>query len=217
MNPAKSVFRVSIKIAAVLMLYLCLARIARKFLHFPAPSFVGYFLDSNLRRALQPPEPIIERSGIEPGMQVLEIGCGSGAYTTHVARAVGEQGEVSALDIQPAMLRQLERKLRRPENQDLGNIRLFEGNAYRLPFDDETFDVAYMITSLPEIPDQRRALLEARRVLKTDGWMAVTEFLPDPDYPLRSTTVKLGQSAGFLVDEVSGNLWTYTVRFKKSV
>lgn len=37
----------------------------------------------------------------------LELGCGSGAFTTFVARAVGEQGKVYAIDIQPKMLKKL--------------------------------------------------------------------------------------------------------------
>jgi len=76
-------------------------------------------------------------------------------------------------------------------------------------------DRVYMVTVLPEIPDRSRALREVRRVLKSGGILAVTEFLPDPDYPLRSTTIRICQNEGFVVDASSGNLWNYTVRFKK--
>ena len=196
-------------------LWLTLARITRRLFRFPVPAIVGYGLDSDLRRMLQPAVHVIERSGIEKGMKVLEVGCGSGAYTTFVARAVGKEGEVAALDIQPAMLAQLERKLSRPENGDIHNVRLYEGSAYALPFGDASFDLAYMITVLPEIPDQARALAEVKRVLKPGGILAVTEFLPDPDYPLPSTTVRRGERAGFQVEGVYGNLWTYTVRFRR--
>ena len=195
--------------------WLTLAKIIRRFFQFPAPAIIGYGLDSDFRRRLQPPATIIERGGIKKGMKVLEIGCGSGAYTTFVARAVGEEGEVAALDIQPAMLAQLERKLGRPENRDIQNVRLHEGSAYDLPFDEASFDLVYMITVLPEIPDQGRALAEVRRVLRPGGILAVTEFFPDPDYPFSSTTVRRGEGAGFETEGVYGNLWTYTVRFKK--
>ncbi len=202
-------------IFGIIMIWQAAIRIARKLYHFPAPAFIGRWLDSDYRRAIQPPQQIIERSGIRPGMKVLEVGCGSGAYTTHVARAVGPEGEVCALDIQPEMLEQIARKLRRPENQDIRNIRLWQGSAYDLPFDDETFDVVYMITVLQEIPDRWLALAEVNRVLKPNGRLAVTEFMPDPDYPLVRSTIKQGRSAGFIVDEVLGSLWTYTVRFAK--
>lgn len=208
-------FRAILIVLGIPFLWLSLAKIVRRFLRFPAPAIIGYGLDSAFRRKLQPPDKIIERSGIQEGMRVLEVGCGSGAFTTFVVRAVGENGEVAALDIQPAMLAQLESKLRRPENRDIQNVRLYEGSAYELPFDGASFDLVVMITVLPEIPDQGRALAEVRRVLKPRGVLAVTEFLPDPDYPLSSTTVRRGEAAGFEVEGVYGNLWNYTVRFKK--
>ena len=196
-------------------LYQVLIRIIRKLCHFPAPAFIGRALDSDLRRWMQPPDKIIERSGIEQGMTVMDLGCGSGAFTTFVARAVGEQGKVYAVDIQPAMLQQLEHKLARAENQDIINVELKQASAYDLPFDDESVDLVYIVTVLQEIPDRGRALREIRRILKPGGILAVTEFLPDPDYPLRSTTIKICQRKGFALDDNSGNLWNYTVRFKK--
>jgi ubiquinone/menaquinone biosynthesis C-methylase UbiE len=191
------------------------AKIVRKLWHFPAPAFIGRLLDSGYRRRIQPPSQLIERSGIKKGMQVLGLGCGSGAFTTFVAHAVGIKGKVYALDIQADMLKQLERKLSKPENRDINNIKLIEGNAYELPFDDNSLDLVNMVTVLQEIPDRNRALQQVKRVLKPGGLLAVTELFPDPDYPWRSTTIKLGEGAGFVMDKVSGNFFNYTVRFKK--
>ena len=190
------------------------ARILRKFVHFPAPFFVGYFLDSNFRRRLQPPDKVIRRSGIGKNMTILEIGCGSGAYTTYVAREVGERGKVYALDIQPNMLKQFKNKLDKEEHRDIYNIELILGNAYELPFNNNSFDLVCMITVLQEIPDKLKALNEVMRVLKPKAILAVTEFLPDPDYPFKRTTNRIVTGAGFLIDQESGNLWNYTVRFK---
>jgi len=198
-------------------LWQVLIRAIRKLYRFPAPAFIGRFLDSDLRRWRQPPGKLIERSGIKPGMMVMDLGCGSGAFTPFVARAVGEQGKVYAVDIQPAMLRQLEGKLAKAENQDIKNIELRQASAYELPFEDRFLDLVYMVTVLPEIPDRGRALREIKRVLKPGGILAVTELLPDPDYPLRSTTIKLCRREGFVLGSNSGNLWNYTVRFKKPV
>jgi len=75
----------------------------------------------------------------------------------------------------------------------------------------------YMVTVLQETPDKQKALKEAGRVLKPGGVLAVTEFLPDPDYPLKSTTIKIGEEAGFILDKVLGNFWNYTVRFVKQL
>jgi len=211
----KIVLIVILVILAFPILWVTLAKIVRKLVHFPAPAFIGRLLDSGYRRRIQPPAQLIERSGIKKGMHVLDLGCGSGAFTTFIARAVGEKGRVYALDIQADMLKQLENKLSKPENKDIQNIKLIEGNAYELPFDKGSLDLVNMVTVLQEIPDRNKALQEVKRVLKPGGFLAVTELFPDPDYPWKSTTIKLGEEAGFVVDAVSGNFFNYTVRFRK--
>ncbi len=205
----------TLKIILIVLGVVVLLRVIEKLYPVPAPASIGRFLDSSLRRWFQPPDKIIERSGIKPGMTVMDLGCGSGAFTTFVARAVGEQGKVYAVDLQPAMLRQLERKLSKAENQDIKNIELKQASAYDLPFEDASLDLIYMVTVLPEIPDRGRALREIRRVLKPDGILAVTEFLVDTDYPRRSATIKLCQNEGFALNANLGSFWNYTIRFKK--
>ena len=113
------------------------------------------------------------------------------------------------------MLQQLERKLSKPENQDITNIKLRQASADDLPFEDKSLDMVCMVTVLPEIPDDGKALWEIRRVLKPDGVLAVTEILPDPDFTLRSTTIKVCQDKGFILDANLGSSWYYTVRFRK--
>ena len=89
---------VLIVILGLLFMHQVVMRIVRKLVHFPAPAFIGRGLDSNYRRKLQPPDKIIRRSGIKEDMHVLEVGCGSGAYTTFVARNIilgrGQSGNV---------------------------------------------------------------------------------------------------------------------------
>jgi ubiquinone/menaquinone biosynthesis C-methylase UbiE len=211
----KTVLIVILIILAFPIFWVTVAKIVRKLVHFPAPAFIGRLLDSSYRRRIQPPSQLIERSGIKKGMQVLDLGCGSGAFTPSIARMVGEKGKVYAFDIQADMLKQLENKLSRQENKDIRNIKLIEGNAYELPFDDNSLDLVNIVTVLQEIPDRNKALQEVKRVLKRGGFFAVTELFPDPDYPWKSTTIKLGNGIGFVVDKVSGNFFNYTVRFRK--
>jgi ubiquinone/menaquinone biosynthesis C-methylase UbiE len=202
-------------VLAGIVAYWVLLRLIARFWHAPVSPLVGPFLDSGFRRRMQSPQKLIQRSGIKQGMTVLELGSGSGGFTTFAARTVGQEGRVYAVDIQPGMLAQLQGKLARSENRDIENVEVRRASAYDLPFEDESFDLAYMVTVLPEIPDRSRALREVRRRLKPGGILAVTEFLPDPDYPLRSTTIRMCQNEGFVVDASSGNLWNYTVRFRK--
>lgn len=181
----------------------------------PAPPFLGPLLDSDFRRAFQKPEVIIRRSGITEGMKVLEVGCGSGAFTTFVARKIGPKGAGYALDIQKEMLKQVERKLAKEENEDIKNVVLVESDVYEIPFADNYFDLIFLVSVLQQIPDKQKALLEMKRVLRRDGILAITEVLMDPYYSFRSTTIRLGQTAGFRFDAAEGNVLHYTVRFRK--
>ncbi len=206
--------RILLIIVGAFLLFQGVIRLVAKVFHLPAPAFLGPVLDSDLRRVLQPPRAMIARSGIQKGMTVLELGCGSGAYTPFVARALGKQGRLHALDIQPEMLRQLERKLSTPQYADIQNVLPVAASAYELPFVDGLFDLVYMVTVFQEIPDRRKALREARRVLKSNGILAITEWLVDPDYPLKRTTVSQVTAEGFRLEQVAGGLWHYTARFR---
>ncbi len=189
-----------------------LAKVFRRWIQVPAPALLGYFLSSRFRYRLQPPAEVIRRSGIEPGMSVLDLGCGSGALALPLAYFVGEQGRVIAADLQSHMLQQLTAHM---APADFHRILPVQATAYALPLASASLDACVMSSALQEIPDRHRALREVWRVLKPGGVLAVTEFLIDPDYPFRSTTIRLGEAAGFEVEAVEGPFWNYTVRFRK--
>jgi ubiquinone/menaquinone biosynthesis C-methylase UbiE len=141
-------------------------------------------------------------------MKVIEVGCGSGAYTLFVSEAVGKKGKVFALDIQEKMLGMLKRKIKKNK---VKNIEMLHASAYKIPLKSNSIDLAYMITVLQEIPDKEKALKEIKRILKPKGLISVTEFFPDPDYPLISTTKNDLTKTGFKIKKIFGNFWTYTV------
>ena len=55
---------------------------------------------------------IVEHLGLQPGMRVLDVGCGPGRLTVPMAEKVGPHGEVVAIDIQPRMLARAREKAR---------------------------------------------------------------------------------------------------------
>ncbi len=212
---ALSTLKIILIVLGAIIVWLIFIRILRKLVHFPAPSFIGRFLDTSHRRRLQPPDRIIQASSIKKGMKALEIGCGSGAFTTFIARTIGNEGKVYALDIQPKMLEQIKNKLDKVENKDIKNIELVLASAYELPFPDNFLDLVYMVSVFQEIPDKNKTLMEVKRVLKPGGILSISEFFIDPDYPLRSTTIKQGKQAGFNKEVALGNFWNYTIKFSK--
>lgn len=67
-----------------------------------------------------------------------------------------------------------------------------------------------------EIPNQRRALDELRRVLKPHGRLVITEVLLDPDYVPLSQLRDNAESLGFVFDGKLGPGFAYLVRFRAS-
>ena len=204
-----------IVLGGIILIHQVVARVVRRFWHFPAPAFISHVLDSKLRRRTQPPEKLIEWSGIAEGMTVLDLGCGSGALTIPYAQAVGPEGRVYGLDIQPDMLDLLVRKLAQPDNKAISNVLPIRASAEHLPFADNSLDVVGVTSVLYEIPDPQQALHEIKRVLRVGGYLAISELFMDPDYRLKSTTIKVGRQTGFAPEKTFGGFWSYTVRFSK--
>src|SRR5512133_3704245 len=84
----------------VFVLWQVVLRLLRRRFKFPAPAFISVFLNSRVRRALQPPADVVGWMDIRPGMQVLELGPGPGTFTVEAALRAGPQGTVHAVDIQ---------------------------------------------------------------------------------------------------------------------
>jgi ubiquinone/menaquinone biosynthesis C-methylase UbiE len=81
--------------------------------------------------------------------------------------------------------------------------------------ENESIDRAFVVTVLPEIPDQNRALAELWRVIKPGGRLSVTEEFMDPDYPFPLETIRQVEATGFELVQRFGNFWVYTVNFRR--
>jgi len=156
---------------------------------------------------------LIERMGLDPGMHVLDVGCGPGRLTVPFARHIGSQGRVAAVDVQERMLRVLRDRLK---NNHIDNVETVLGKmgAGEIHWED-LFDRAVMVTVLGEIPDRKKALQEVFRALKPGGILSVTEVLPDPDYQRASTVLRLADEAGFHMEGRYGNVLAFTLNFRK--
>ena len=148
----------------------------------------------------------------KPGEEILDIGPGVGLHAIPVAKAVAPGGRVSALDVSPAMLARLQRRAARA---GVTSIDVQLGNASRLPYPDGTFDAAYLISVLGEIPDRAAAWAELRRVLKPDARLVVGELVADPDFVRLPDLRSEAGAAGFKVDRVLGGRVSYLAMLRR--
>lgn len=112
----------------------------------------------------------LEFASVKNGELVLEIAVGTGKLFEEIVK-LNPRGRNEGLDISEPMLKKARKRLKEYEH-----FNLVYGDASRLPYDDDTFDVLinnYMLDLLPE-KDHKLLLNEFRRVLKPGGRMILT-------------------------------------------
>jgi len=136
--------------------------------------------------------------GLPPGSHGLDAGCGIGLQARLLAAAVGAEGHVTALDVEPAFLRYGQQLLEGTE--EAGRITWRQGDLQHLPFDDATFDWAWSSDCVGYAPDPELSWLrELVRVVRPGGTVAVLTWSSEnllPGHPrleahLRATAAGL--------------------------
>ncbi|TML39334.1 MAG: methyltransferase domain-containing protein [Actinobacteria bacterium] len=115
---------------------------------------------------------------LEPGMIVLDVACGAGHAAEQVAPSVRH---VVGIDLTTALLKLGADRVR---DNGIGNVLLLEGNAERMPFLDESFDLAFCRSSLHHFADPHQAVSEMVRVCRHDGRVVLLDIVP-PDPAVR--------------------------------
>ncbi len=108
---------------------------------------------------------ICDLAGVKPGMQVLDVGCGTGAFALAAAERVGAEGGVAGLDANPEMLVVARAKQTA--------VAWHDGRAETLPFADQSFDAVGSQFAFMFFEDRAGALLEMQRVAKPGATIAV--------------------------------------------
>jgi ubiquinone/menaquinone biosynthesis C-methylase UbiE len=155
---------------------------------------------------------IIRHLDLQQGMVVLDAGCGPGRLTIPVARSVGEQGEVVAMDIQAGMLDRVRVKATASE---ISNIQFLEAGVGEGRLQQFAFDRALLVTVLGEIPNREAALQEIFNGLKPGGILSITEIIFDPHFQRRAKVRQLTDAAGFREKHFFGNRIAYTLLVEK--
>ncbi len=103
---------------------------------------------------------------LQPGEDVLDVGCGAGMDTLVAAQMVGPSGSVTGIDMTPEMVAKTRGSA---AEMGLDNVTIVEGSAEHLPFDDVSFDVVISNGVIDLIPDKDAVFSEITRVLRPGG------------------------------------------------
>jgi len=109
---------------------------------------------------------------IDPGMAVIDIGCGAGVDTLFAALMVGPGGRVVGIDITPEMVERAKANLKQVK---LPNVSFHQASADQLDFPPEGFDVAISNGVLNLVANKERALAEIYKVLKPGGRLMLAD------------------------------------------
>ncbi len=105
---------------------------------------------------------------VKPGLSLLDVGCGPGTITVEFAERLAP-GRVVGLDAAPEVIARASADFERP------NLEFVTGDAYALPFADDTFDLVHAHQTLQHVARPVEMLREMRRVTKPGGIVAARD------------------------------------------
>lgn len=113
-------------------------------------------------------DAVLDAAGVQAGQDVLDVACGTGIVARHAAERVGATGNVTGLDLNPAMLD--------VAAQVSPHLTWKQGDVAALPFGDDSFDAVTCQSAAMFFPDLTGALREMARVTRPGGTLAVQVF-----------------------------------------
>ena len=146
-----------------------------------------------------------EAFGIKPGETVVDYGCGPGRYTVEMARLVGTEGKVIAVDLVEMALQETRRKL---EADGFNNYDLKLAQGYDSCVADDTADMVFAIDMLHHIADTNTFLQEVFRISRPDGLL----ILSGSHLPRKTVKAKIAASGIWDIAEERTEFITYKKR-----
>jgi ubiquinone/menaquinone biosynthesis C-methylase UbiE len=146
--------------------------------------------------------------GLRPGMKIVDVGCGTGDFSRHLAGLIPGKCDVVGVDISGANIRIAEKQT---EEERMGDrITFRKGDAYNIPVEDGWADLVCCRYLLMHLSDPLKAVREMSRVARREGTVAAFErgrlqsiCIPDDD-KLTKLAIRLGESYNDGVRKLEG-------------
>jgi 2-polyprenyl-3-methyl-5-hydroxy-6-metoxy-1,4-benzoquinol methylase len=161
------------------------------------PWWCCFTFDNFLRKLLHNPEQIL-RPYVTEGNSVLDIGPGMGYFSIPLARMVGQKGRVTAADIQPEMLKTLQKRAKKSgvEKQIITHVCKADSLGLNRQFD---FILAFWMVH--EVPNKLVFFKEIKSLLKLSGKFLFAEPVLHVNQVMYEKTVETAESVGLVLKE----------------
>lgn len=156
------------------------------------------------------PGQIVQNFGLKPGDHAADFGAGHGYFTMPLARAVGRNGKIWAIDIQPSSLDLIRSRARSEHLLNIVCVRADLDNAGAAGIADNFADFVLIANILFQAERREAVVREAWRILRQGGRLAMIEWDamagPVPLGPPREVRIKkdlaraIASQAGFELD-----------------
>lgn len=136
-----------------------------------------YVLERSERDEFQKPAEVLKSLDLKPGLRVADVGCGTGYFTIPVAKAVGEDGSVLAIDISPQMLAYLEKRVKA---EQLTNVVLKKVEADDPELPAGGIDLILMVDTIHYIKEKAAYAETLKKGLAPGGRLIIIDYIPKP-------------------------------------
>ena len=178
------------------------------------PWWIGYILASPVRRLFENPHEIV-RPYVREGMTVLEPGPGMGFFTLELARLVGPNGIVIAVDVQQKMLGGLQRRARKARLLNRIDARLVSSDSLRLDDVSGSVDFTLAYAVVHEMPSPALFFGQVAKASRSGATVLVVEpagHVSDAEF---EEEVRAAVNAGFVVSDRHKSSKRHTLLMKK--
>ena len=161
------------------------------------PWWCCFTFDNFFRKLFHNPEKIL-RPYVAEGNTVLDIGPGMGYFSIPLAILVGEKGKVIAADVQPEMLKALQKRAKKSgvEQQIMTHLCKTDSLGLNMQFD---FVLAFWM--FHEVPNHLAFFEEIKSLLKPSGKFLLSEPILHVNQAMYEKTVETAESVGLVLKE----------------
>jgi SAM-dependent methyltransferase len=137
--------------------------------------------ESPERDVWQKPGDVVSLLQLWPGNVVADIGAGTGHFEPYLSKAVGANGRVLALDVEPRMITYLGRRVKK---EGLGNVTVQRVAANDPGLADGSVDRLLVVNTWHHLPQRALYAAAMNRALRPGGFVVVVDFTPEsPEGP----------------------------------